>query len=290
MTTTTRALARSAISDALIEMVKHFESLHDGDRRTEELEPMLCPADVWTVGYGEVLTDPKTGRQFRGEADRAAALAEYRKRWPKGLFRAEAERRLVGALQARAAVVDRLVSVPLEPYQREALASFQYNTGALASSTLLKLLNAGDREGAARQFDAWNKATVGGRKKVLAGLVTRRAAEEAMFRGADWRSALVPTAMPQAVAPPAPTMKPPAQSRTIRAAQVGGGLAAAVGVIDAVAPAVDQVRDLMAKVQTMTGELPASTAPWVMVGVLAIAVGYMVWRRIDDHRQQVADA
>jgi lysozyme len=42
---------------------------------------------------------------------------------------------------------------------------------------LLKKLNAGDKAGAANQFDVWNKA--GG--KVLQGLVTRRAAEKALF-------------------------------------------------------------------------------------------------------------
>lgn len=57
--------------------------------------------------------------------------------------------------------------------------SFVYNLGAgnLASSTLLKLLNAGDYAGAADQFLRWNKA--GG--NVLSGLTARRSAERQMF-------------------------------------------------------------------------------------------------------------
>jgi len=60
-----------------------------------------------------------------------------------------------------------------------ALLSFTFNLGIgnLRSSTLLKLLNAGDRAGAADQFPRWNRA--GGRE--LLGLTRRRAAERALF-------------------------------------------------------------------------------------------------------------
>lgn len=75
--------------------------------------------------------------------------------------------------------VARQVRVPLTQGQFDALVSFAFNLGegALAQSTLLRLLNAGDYAGAAAQFDRWNKA--GGR--VLPGLVRRRAAERALF-------------------------------------------------------------------------------------------------------------
>lgn len=63
--------------------------------------------------------------------------------------------------------------------QFDALVSFAYNCGlgALSTSTLRKRLLAGDADGAAEEFQRWNKA--GG--KVLAGLTTRRAAECALF-------------------------------------------------------------------------------------------------------------
>jgi lysozyme len=75
--------------------------------------------------------------------------------------------------------VNDYVKVPLTQNEFDALVSFTYNLGAgnLLSSTLLKKLNAGDKAGAANQFDVWTKA--GG--KVLQGLVTRRAAEKALF-------------------------------------------------------------------------------------------------------------
>ena len=76
--------------------------------------------------------------------------------------------------------VRKLVRVPLEPYQFDALVSFTYNCGGgnLAKSTLLKKVNAGDFEGAAQEFHKWNKAN----GKVLKGLTRRRASESLMFQ------------------------------------------------------------------------------------------------------------
>ncbi|KAA0571126.1 lysozyme [Azospirillum sp. Sh1] len=270
------------LSAAVLAMVKHFESLHDGDRSTDELEPMLCPAGVWTVGYGLTLTDPKSGAQLRGKGNRAAAMAEYRRRWPGGLTRAEAERLLSIELENRMRRVDALVTVPLEAYQREALGSFEYNTGGLAGSTLLKKLNAGDTEGAAAAFDQWVKATVDGRKVTMPGLVTRRNAEETMFRGGDWRTALQVQPMPQAVEPPK-EMKPLAKSVSVQAGT--GGLTLA-----GVTVAAQQARDASGAVREFLDTLPAVSvsAGWLVAGVLAVAVAVMLYRRFDDHRKAAA--
>lgn len=73
--------------------------------------------------------------------------------------------------------VNHLVKVPLNQDQYDALVSFQFNTGALGRSTLLKELNAGNYTAAANDFLAWNHA--GG--AVMAGLTRRREAEKAMF-------------------------------------------------------------------------------------------------------------
>lgn len=77
--------------------------------------------------------------------------------------------------------VEHAVLVPISQDEFDALVAFSFNIGAGAfrRSTLLRLLNVGDRTGAAAQFARWNRA--GGR--VLAGLTRRRAAEAALFRG-----------------------------------------------------------------------------------------------------------
>jgi lysozyme len=75
--------------------------------------------------------------------------------------------------------VEHLVTVPLTQNQFSALCSFVYNEGAgrLQTSTLLKLLNAGDYAAVPAQLMEW---VFGGGKK-LPGLVTRREAEAALF-------------------------------------------------------------------------------------------------------------
>src|SRR5258708_10682015 len=73
--------------------------------------------------------------------------------------------------------VTNLVHVTLNQNQFDALVSFQFNTGALAHSSALPLLNEGKYVEAADHLLLYNKA--GGR--VLAGLVRRRQAEKDLF-------------------------------------------------------------------------------------------------------------
>lgn len=76
--------------------------------------------------------------------------------------------------------VTHLVTQPLNQNQFDALVSFQFNTGALGRSTLLKELNKGNYKTAADDLIAWDHA--GGVE--LAGLKRRREAERAMFLAA----------------------------------------------------------------------------------------------------------
>lgn len=82
-------------------------------------------------------------------------------------------------LQTADNAVERLVRVDLTDYQRVALWSFIYNVGSgnFASSTMLKLINAGQFCAASKQFLRWDK----GKGKVLRGLTKRRAAESDLF-------------------------------------------------------------------------------------------------------------
>ena len=89
--------------------------------------------------------------------------------------------------------VNRLATVELNQNEFDALVSFDYNTGGLAKSTILKRLNAGDREGAAKAFAAWNK--FGGRP--CKALIARRADEAALFL--EPIDPAEPSTMPQAV-------------------------------------------------------------------------------------------
>lgn len=134
-----------------VELIKQFEGLR--------LQSYQDSVGVWTIGYGHTRT---AGPSQRINAD-------------------EAHRLLIQDVIDHEAHIKRLVKVPLKQGEFDALSSWVFNLGggSLASSTLLRKLNAGDYAGAANEIPRWNKA--GG--KVLAGLVRRRAAERKMFEG-----------------------------------------------------------------------------------------------------------
>lgn len=138
-----------------LDLLHHFEGFRH--------EAYLCPAGVWTIGYGN--TKWPDGRPVR-KGDRVT------REEGEELFRAILRTFERGVLSA--------VKVDLTQGQFDALVSFAYNvgTGALAKSTLLRKLNSGDYSGAADEFLRWNKA--GGR--VLKGLTRRREAERKLFK------------------------------------------------------------------------------------------------------------
>jgi len=125
----------------------------------------LDAAHIPTIGYGHVIS--------AGEKHLANAR----------LTESQATQILMTDISRFEAAVLRSVKVTLSQSQFDALVSFSFNvgSGALASSTLLRKLNAGDYVGAQAQFMVWNKATVNGIKIELAGLTRRRKAEAALF-------------------------------------------------------------------------------------------------------------
>ena len=115
--------------------------------------------DPWTIGWGATGKGIGPGTiwtQAQCDARLEADLARY------------------SADVARA-----LGDAPTSQPQFDSLVSFHYNTGAIARATLTKLHKAGDHAGAAAEFGKWVHA--GGRR--LAGLVRRREAEVALYRG-----------------------------------------------------------------------------------------------------------
>ena len=91
----------------------------------------------------------------------------------------QAEAGLASDIAWASLAVNRLVSVPLNQAEYDALTDFVFNVGSgnFSTSTLLAKLNAGDFIGAAAEFDRWDKA--GG--QVVAGLLRRRQAETDEF-------------------------------------------------------------------------------------------------------------
>lgn len=161
------------INQSGIDIIKRFESLHDGDLSVIGLQPKMCPAGIWTVGYGRALTD-HNGNFLKGESGRKAAYNLY-----GSLSVSEAEDMLKEDLDTFSKGVDKLVKVDINDNQFSALVSLAYNIGLgnLRNSTVIKRLNAGDTQGAAEAILWWNKAS----GKVLRGLQARREAEKELF-------------------------------------------------------------------------------------------------------------
>jgi lysozyme len=171
----------NTISKKGLSLIMHFEQLHDGDLSTIGLQPKLCPANIWTVGYGRALRDEK-GNFLRGEKDKAKALKLF-----PSLTDAEAEQMLIeDAFQFSQQVykigIDHKLT--LNQNQFDALVSFAYNCGIGAlynyrdkkeMAVLRAIKNNGDVNAA---FMLWVNA--GGKR--LAGLVRRRKSESHLYQ------------------------------------------------------------------------------------------------------------
>lgn len=160
----------------VLDVIRRFEGIADGDPTTVNLDPYLDPVGIWTIGYGHAIR--AGGRFLRGEKDRARATALY----PNGLTRAQAETLLAADALDTARDVEAIVPTTANDHQFGALVSFAFNAGAsaLATSTLLRKFKAGDAGGAAKEFERWVKAG----NTTLLGLVRRRQAEAALFGAA----------------------------------------------------------------------------------------------------------
>jgi len=140
-----------------------FLSRQEGFRSRSYLDQAGKP----TIGYGHLI---RPGETFDAITESEAQV-------------------LLGLDVARIAIpVQTALRVELKPHQADAVLSLAFNVGgaAVANSTLMRLLNAGDIGGAADQFSRWNKITVNGRKVVSKGLAARRERERALFLFADY--------------------------------------------------------------------------------------------------------
>lgn len=137
-----------------IALMHHFEAC--------KLTAYKCPADVWTIGWGDTGPHVKPGLVWtQAQADAA--------------FAARLEREFIPG------VTKAIGDAATTSEQLGAMVSLAYNIGvnAFAGSTVAREHKAGNHSAAAAAFARWNK----GGGKVLAGLVRRRAAEAALYRG-----------------------------------------------------------------------------------------------------------
>jgi lysozyme len=139
-----------------VALICHFEGCR--------LEAYLCPANVWTIGYGHT-KGVKEGDVIDQE---------------------EAEALLIEYLAEFEEYVNHAVEIDLEQHQFDAIVAWTFNLGPgnLRESTLLNRINYGPLSEVPFQIQRWTRA--GG--QVLEGLVRRRKAEALLWQGMDWRS------------------------------------------------------------------------------------------------------
>ena len=230
----------------LVKLLKREEGLR--------LKPYLCSAGVPTIGIGATtypdgtpvrLSDPAITERMAMqmvavEADRyMSAVLDVCKVWPS---------------------VNQLV----------AMASLAYNigVGAFGKSTVLRLHNRGDHDGAARAFGLWNKAKVRGKLTVLNGLTARRARESALYLtpGEDQEPV---SHMPQAVASESSLAASPiALSGGVTSTTGVLGLASFAGQLDEAQSAVDKTTGILSRIQDV-----AAVNPLVILAVVAVVAG-----------------
>lgn len=142
-------------SDKCYDLIKTFEGF--------KAKPYKCPAGVPTIGYGSTFYEDGTKVKLTD-----APITEAR-----------AMDLLGNVVNDFSKQVNKLIKVEVTQHQYDALVDFAYNVGVgnLASSTLLKKLNAKLYDETAEQFLRWNKA--GG--VILVGLTKRRNAEKELF-------------------------------------------------------------------------------------------------------------
>lgn len=130
------------------------------------LKPYPDGGGLLTCGYGHLLRP--------GEA-------------PNGCTEAQAERWLVEDIQQAEESYTRLVKIPLEQHEADAVLSWIFNVGEEKiqhnGTNSLRLLNSGNREGFSDILLKWNKVRVNGELVESKGLTARRKKERAMFLG-----------------------------------------------------------------------------------------------------------
>lgn len=176
-------------SEAGLALIRKFEGFR--------AEAYLDPVGVPTIGYGST-AGVKLGQT---------------------VTMAEANNLLRDDVAVAEDGINRLISVPLEQNQFDALVSWAFNVGvgAVERSTLRRRLNAGDYAAVPSELMRWTKA--GGAD--LPGLVRRRREECALWRGIDREGTVGGEAKPDE-----PKLKPVSESKSMK----GGTVAVTTGV------------------------------------------------------------
>lgn len=151
-----------------LNLIKHFEGLHDGDLKQIGLQPKICPAGIYTEGYGRAMRDKK-GNFIK---DKKTAYANISIK-----TEAEAVAALASDVRVFEDIVRRKIRIELTANQFDALVSHTYNTGG--SRNLFNAINRRAGEAAILSRFVNHYITANGVK--MRGLIERRRMEAKLF-------------------------------------------------------------------------------------------------------------
>lgn len=148
------------------------------ESESSESEVYIDQAGLPTIGVGHCMTQSEVASGKIELSD--GSIIDLRN---NRISQKNIKRLLEDDLISREKAVDRLVKVPLEQSQFDALVHFVFNVGAggFKNSTLLKKLNSGDYSAVPDEIRKWNIVTVGGNKQISNGLANRREVECSMW-------------------------------------------------------------------------------------------------------------
>ena len=143
------------ISENGVLLIKQFEGFSP--------TPYLDSTGIPTIGYGTIIYTNGTRVTMNDFPITEEQATQY----------------LANNIDKKTANINEMLMVTVNQNQFDSLASFAYNLGivALHGSTLLRLVNQGNFDGAAEEFPKWDHA--GGH--AILGLTRRRAAEQQLF-------------------------------------------------------------------------------------------------------------
>lgn len=182
----------SLFDPEVLALVKHFESLHDGDLKLIGLQPKMDPLGIWTEGYGRVIINPATKKQLRGALNKKLAYKLATMKTPADAEKALAEDFIRLGYNPVAKQMGYYIT-RLNTNQIGALSSFVYNAGTGWPVTYKIFENVKrylDKEMTATQLDQyWQNLCVTGKNSAgvrvrLRGLVRRRKEESTLFLSA----------------------------------------------------------------------------------------------------------
>jgi lysozyme len=170
------------MNKATLDLIKHFESLHDGDLKKIGLQPKMDSVSIWTEGYGRAMIDPRTKQFLKGIKNKAYAESLQTIR-----TEIEADIALNEDLSKYATYAANALGEVwslLNENQRGALTSFVYNCGVgkppYKIFANIRKYNTGAMT-KAQLIAYWETSVIKGGGVVLKGLVRRRKAEAKLF-------------------------------------------------------------------------------------------------------------